>query len=152
MDDAAAPTPPPLTQPIRVVVTDTEQPPTAADWAAGEVVADVAAGVARARVLADGFVTADAYRWVWVGCSGPLVGWPTVPGVWRAFLKIGPPGWPDEEAERRDRETKAWFAHKAAQAEAAEIARKAASDARRLAREADRAANRTRDESFDAIR
>lgn len=141
-----------LPTPLRVVVTDSETPPTATDWAAGEDAADTAAAVARAGQLADGFVAADLYRWVWAGCSGSFVGWPTVPGAWRWFLKIGPPGWPDEENERRERETKAWFAHKAAQEEAARIAHKAASDARRLAREADRAANRTRDESFDAIR
>ena len=131
---------------LRVVVTDYEHPPTADEWAAGECPADCAAAVARARELAGVAIAEDRLAWVWVGHDGPYA-----PGTWKWFLRIPPPGWPDPETERRERELKAWYAGKAATEEAAKIARKAAAVARAAAREADKSRRAMGDE-FDAIR
>jgi len=131
---------------LRVVVTTDESPPAAAAWEAGEPAADCSSAVRRAGELAGEAVAEDRLAWVWVGHNGPYA-----PGTWKWFLRIPPPGWPDPETERRERELAAWYAHKAHVEEAARIARKAAAVARAAAREADKS-RRAMGEDFDAIR
>lgn len=116
----------PLVGVIRVVVTGDDTKPTAEQWEAGELVEDTVAAIALAKRLADEQLRDDRYAFVWIGHNGVYV-----PGLWKWWIRIPPPGWKDVETERQERDLAAWYARKAADAIAAKEAKTAAATVRK---------------------
>lgn len=75
---------------VRVLVMDSDDPPTQADWERAETLPPDREHRARDRAdeLATEHYNFGRVVWVYAGHNGPYA-----PGVWKWWLCIGPPGW-----------------------------------------------------------
>lgn len=132
----------PLVGVIRIVVTPTPELPTSAAWEAGELAEDSASAYARAVSLADECARDGWMHHIWVGHNGVYV-----PGLWKSYLHIAPPGWVDEITEQREAVVREWRQR----VEEATARAKAAAALVRAERQKAREADTRRRTSTDAV-